>query len=159
VPQASVEDHFLEGKPWGVLEVTRTTHNVIVVPVLHRQNTTLRPTQRLKPGLNVAVPGGRTAREHDEPYVGIGDRGRRQYRDDPPLRHTGHGDVIRGNAGCSEPRDLAGNRPCIELDVGVRARLAEDDESTIGKRLDRPAPVIAGLHSAGGAVLFDDPAV
>src|SRR5215468_3296392 len=78
----------------------------------------------------------------------------------PPLRHTGHGDVIRGNAGCSEPRDLAGNRQCIGLDIGVRtARLADDDEFTIGKRLDRPAPVIAGADGAGGAHQFDDPAV
>src|SRR5499433_3181890 len=161
VPQASVEDLFLECEPWGVSEVTRTTPNVTVVPVVHRQNTTLRcPTERLKPGPNAVVPEGHTAREHDEPYVGIGDRGRRQDRDDPPLRHTGHGDVIRGNAGCSEPRDLAGNRQCIGLDIGVRtARLADDDEFTIGKRLDRPAPVIAGADGAGGAHQFDDPAV
>src|SRR5262245_61105840 len=79
VPPASVEDDFLECESWGVLEVMRTTHNVIVVPVLHRQNTTLRPTERLKPGPNApVVPGGRAARENDEPYVGIGDRGRRQ---------------------------------------------------------------------------------
>src|SRR5262245_38618817 len=85
VPPASVEDHFLECEPWGVSEVTRTTRNVSVVPVVHRQNTTLRSTERLKPGPNAVVPGGRTAREHDEPYVGIGDRGRRQDRDDPPF--------------------------------------------------------------------------
>src|SRR5262245_14187570 len=87
VPQASAEDHFFECKPWGVLEVTRTIRRYVVVPVVHRQNTTLRsPTERLKPGPNAAVPDGRTAREHDEPYVGIGDRGRRQDRDDSPLR-------------------------------------------------------------------------
>src|SRR5262249_55470165 len=57
-----------------------------------------------------------------------------------------------------EPRDLAGNRQCIGLDIGVgRPRLADDDEFTIGKRLDRPAPVIAGAHGAGGAGPFDDP--
>src|SRR5215470_1046896 len=160
VPQASVEDHFLECEPWGVLEVKRTTRNVTVVPVVHRQNTTLRATERLKPGPNAVVPGGRTAREHDEPYVGIGDRGRCQDRDDSPLRHTGHGDVIRGNAGCSEPRDLAGNHQCIGPDIGaVRPRLADDDESTIGQRLDRVAPPITGAHGAGGAQRFDDPAV
>src|SRR5215467_11011252 len=78
-----------------------------------------------------------------------------------PLRHTGHGDVIRGHAGCSEPRDLAGNLQCIGLGIDVRRpHLADDDESTIGKRLDRPAPVIAvDPHGAGGAVHFDDPAV
>src|SRR5215472_12023606 len=159
--QASDEDNYLESEPRGVLEVTRTTPNVTVVPVVHRQNTTLRcPTERLTQGRNVVLPGVRTAREYDEPYVGIGDRGCRQDRDDSPLRHTGHGDVIRGNAGCSEPRDLAGNHQCIGPDIGaVRPRLADDDESTIGQRLDRVAPPIAGAHGAGGAQRFDDPAV
>jgi len=75
-------------------------------------------------------------------------------------RQSSHGDVIRGNAGCSQPRNLAGNRQCIGLDIGVvRPRLGDDDESTIGERLDRPAPVIAGADGAGGAQCFDDPAV
>src|SRR4029077_12327235 len=60
VPPTSVEDHFLECEPWGVWEVTRTTRNDTVVPVVHRQNTTLRPTERLEPGPNAVVPGERT---------------------------------------------------------------------------------------------------
>ena len=75
-------------------------------------------------------------------------------------RQSSHGDVIRGNAGCSQPRDLAGNHQCIGLDIGVvRPRLGDDDESTIGERLDRPAIPIADAHGVGLAQLFDDPAV
>src|SRR5262245_41918025 len=69
----------------------------------------------------------------------------------PPLRHTGHGDVIRGNAGCSEPRDLAGNRQSIGLDIGV-GRLVVSSSSLFPwmRRAHEPIP---GVPHADGVRL------